>query len=1591
MNGKRHTVFWSAVILLLIWFGFNVDPIMTDKDAIIRLVLGALFSLVILLRRKQDAVAPSHIPTAIVAALALVGLIMSLGGAIFDVHQFKWLGFVLLICACLQWALPPRYSRDIFLSCFIFYWVHPLPAQVFAPLQLFMQRMSVMGSERLLHALNVRVWADEMVLCTGFHTFGVPESCSGMRTAVTVLLCGLGASLLLRFRWYELVVLTAAGLAQVLFVNILRISFMVMMAPGKNADWATTFLHDTLGILLLITIIAVQVEAVIWSIFRETRRNRTRSVAGQGIAPVASRSKLRLMFRWVAVLLPVLVVAGAVAAAIYRNRPYHRATMISIVSDRLVRSGPENYENAEKAAVAAMNLLPDNTELRTQWIQVLLLRKKFENALTELEKIHENEHPAFYSVLKSRALMGMGRPDDAIAVVNALPDSAQRMPAIAMVKAEFAAISDNTNAVVENIVLAANWSATIEKVRALFPYLAARQQWKTIAECKSDIPHGSLSNALLEVHARLKLDDLAGGQRILDEAMEKWPDDATLLGYVAAMAKVRTDREWKAVFSDKKIMDNLALAANLHSMIDRVRALFPYLAARQQWNTIAKCHSELPHENLTNALIEVHADLKVNDIISAGDVIKNALKKWPENTRVLGYLASMARSRPGSEWERLFDDKLRADITKLGPDELAAYIENSFLMYRPDLAWLAYNRLASLDPHDPALYLMPAQFGDMWFTFRKHQVGIAAALEDETVDLGSFYLKRLAWPAAPLARELTSSEASNFRKECLRKGLKQARQREEQKKGGISREAAKQENRPAGEREKALEQQLKSNLNKLTADELDAYIEDSFALVRPDLAWAAYNRLKQLDPQHPALFLAPARFGEVWFMFRKHQVGIETAAADEIIYLGSLYQKIQNWPVAPLARQLTEGGVEGKRREYLQLCLDELERREKRGKLPFQMGIMHTTALKLAGKYDEAHSKLDELEKVYPSEKEEMLFRHALIYEKQGNWEKVYENLRQYSSLAEQPRLPVNLMQINALMHLNMGVYALAVAENCLDTFPGSAQVYESLAAIWSVFDYPDKALFFLDKARKGTKSAFAAQLLYQTERFTEAETCRQILGLRPQLRPPKQALLLPRAESALEGQWGKPLSNEEMNREAAGSAATARNSQSPFVRHLASLKARWYEKRGAGDASNPDRWIAAGRDDLEQGVALSKLAVLLATQGKPKEAGVVVGQALEFLPDSAMLWRMRIALTEGERKTVEEARKRCASDPEIWLAHLVLRFANEKAGNWALEEICDAVSHDKFSVATIVRAGDLMKRNGCLEAAAKAARYAMGKGRGLLPAYVLALRCALTQGDITWALSCAMNAAENAVDPWPFYKVFAELTTAQLKTDAVTVSTLEKLCAKYPDDSRWASKLGDVYLRSGNPKNAMNTLDSILETEFSNVDLRILLMAAEASQQAGELERAVSILQKARAAYPSSRIVLNNLVYTLALDPRTVPAAQKLLPELLKMWGQDSPVVFDTAAFVCRQANEPDKAKEYLKKALSLVDKMDPWWLEVNPFAMNVGPYLGKYDDKLDVGLGDSDREELKKSRESLVPLAQDMARKVEEKTRAVRHSLGY
>jgi len=1310
---KRIVLIFAAG-LLLTWIATHFRLLVGTQNGFLRFALTLTFSLLILWRPKQQV--GSHVcplPNWIIVTALVMGTAGAIGGLVFGIHQIEWLGLILLVLACLELALPPVYARDAALALFLLYWAHPLPSQVFGPLQLAMQRLSVRGAEWFLHLLNVRVWADGMILRTGFTDFEVPAWCSGMRTATAVFLLVMGLGILWGLRWYECLVLQVVGLAHALFLNILRLAAMVWFTPRGAPAWALKFLHDTGGILLIAAVFLVYLELRLWERWR-VRRRRRREDLPPGLIPVLSekppfwsalsRKKWALGSSAVGLLL--------IGAIVYKSRPSHRLNMLRDVAVYLREAG--KLEDAQRVACIVREGFPEDQEWNMTYVRLLLLRGKCAEVLEELERLPRPKDSAPVperEVVRAYALMGLNRLEEAAAVVEKLPeDLCHHNPRLAIILAEWGSWAKDPEKVAEYIVPAANYLPNTPRIRALYPYLRAHRKWEAIVNSDTALPYDDIVQALAAMEAYMNLNISSGVAKILIQAESAWPDDPRLLEPLFFMAVKGGPGDWEQRFS--------AHLARCLRTVDDVEVLF-----------------------------------------------------------------------------RVFD--------------------KAFELRRPDLAWALYRRIERLDPEHPALALAVAKFGAQWFDFQRRHLGFSAARPYETLDLRLFYY--------------LANMTERWRKLC---------------------------------------------------------------------------------------------------------------------------------DFIPLGKELSQRDVLAVRKASLERALSEFQRRDKQGKLSLDFQYEYVKALDMAGKSEQARDLLSKIAKTYPESATANRLLLSEIYERAGDWQNVYEVLRDYLMTAAPPQPEPVLRLCRALLELRLGVAALYTAGEAVRLFPQSGQAAARLAEALIHFDSHEEALAVLLQRRPWRQremDLLEAQALFATERYVEGETFCRAAFMFPSdnLRNQPQRLVPAPAELALLWHRAAIPSSREFSQNARTLSENLRKTTSPFLKNLVQLWLECCETGGNDASSDQTRWEACGRDRVEKAVALNQLTILLCWQERWAEARAAAVAATRWLPESPLLWRALIGLSGADPQVIREAREACPRDSEIWLAELVAATSARRTADnngygsedWALDMVREATKRGTVTPGAMTRAGEYLLRMSMPRAADLAARDAVARARGLLPAYVLGVRCALLEKDKPWAVTCVKKAIEAAVRPPAFfYRKLVELKATEdpITTDSDLVEALRNLRRQEPENPLWPQILGYVTFLRGGPERIHALHEMTTSVEAGATNKIPFTVAAEAARYLGNRERAIGLLRRGLKEHPEDLALLNNLAYVLAEQESGVAEALTLVPTLLKLGGQN-PQVLDTVAMVYLAAGDLEKALPISKHVAQKVSQGSSLWFRAHLVQADVALRQGR------------------------------------------------
>ncbi len=751
-------------------------------------------------------------------------------------------------------------------------------------------------------------------------------------------------------------------------------------------------------------------------------------------------------------------------------------------------------------------------------------------------------------------------------------------------------------------------------------------------------------------------------------------------------------------------------------------------------------------------------------------------------------------------------------------------------------------------------------------------------------------------------------------------------------------------------------------------------------LSRPDLLWTVHERIRQIDASHPALGMAVAVYGNRWFQYRKRRLGIAAGSASETLDLRPFYlfaRLSPHW--TPLTRLVPHGDalapedILESRKEFLRRALREFEARQHRGELSIDMQYLYVRALEMGDEVDGARAELAEIVSRHPEEREAARVVLSEVYERQADWVNVYETLRDYlapdarsmppaalsNALAESwaplDNRPSTMHGVHLLpllrlgraqIELRLGVAALYTTREAVKRYPYATQARAMQARAAAAYGSPEEALFLLSQPRVRNQQdldMLEARALYDSERYNEVESfCRKhaipVLQVPPGL---VQQVNLPPAElSVLWHQVALP-SEPELADTAATIRGNLAGTPSPALRAMMQNWLRAYAEGCKGPLASPDTWEALGRDRVEKAIALNQLTLLLCREERFSEALVAARRAIVHLPEVSLLHRIAVGLSGADRLTITDARLACPDDPELWLAELVARtqlprddgifrvVPDEGVRVWVRESVSRAAREQVFPPGTLVRAGEYLYRGNLKDEAAIAARDGTRRARGLLPAFVLGIRCALHSRDEAWALNCTEEAIRASLRPMPdFYEQLVRLRIADgdIDTDPDMVNALRQLRKAYPENPLWAQMLGYIRFRRGGWEiiDALFEMNAAIEGGATN---RVpYVVAAEVSRMLKNYDRAADLLRRGLEAHPGNEVMINNLAYTLAQDATRVGEAVKLLPQLEILAGDNLRIV-DTLAVIYIRTGDYAKARQAVTRIFQGAVPGSPRW----------------------------------------------------------------
>jgi exosortase len=183
---------------------------------------------------------PAPAGLVIVAGSALV---VALGGDAFPMRVSLVAALAGAVLAIFGWSR----LRTVAFPLAILLLMIPLPEPIFERLESPLQMATSMLSEAMIVAVGIPVLRDGNLLALGNVTLEVAKECSGVRTAISLVVLGLAFGYAADTRRWPRLLVLALTVPVVILTNSLRVGATAVSAHAYGREAATGFLHDLYG------------------------------------------------------------------------------------------------------------------------------------------------------------------------------------------------------------------------------------------------------------------------------------------------------------------------------------------------------------------------------------------------------------------------------------------------------------------------------------------------------------------------------------------------------------------------------------------------------------------------------------------------------------------------------------------------------------------------------------------------------------------------------------------------------------------------------------------------------------------------------------------------------------------------------------------------------------------------------------------------------------------------------------------------------------------------------------------------------------------------------------------------------------------------------------------------------------------------------------------------------------------------------------------------------------------------------------------------------------------------------------------------
>jgi exosortase len=185
-------------------------------------------------------------------ALAIIFTVIYIFAILTQVNTFIFMSMYLTVIGSLIYLSGPGIIKVLATPLLLFLLLIPIPEQLYPQLTFPLQLKVSQASEIIIRQFSVPLLREGNVMHIPQRSFEVVEACSGLRSVMSLLTLSIIMGYFMMRRITSKVILFAASIPTAIFVNIVRITFMILLFYHFKMDLTKGALHTATGFLVFL-------------------------------------------------------------------------------------------------------------------------------------------------------------------------------------------------------------------------------------------------------------------------------------------------------------------------------------------------------------------------------------------------------------------------------------------------------------------------------------------------------------------------------------------------------------------------------------------------------------------------------------------------------------------------------------------------------------------------------------------------------------------------------------------------------------------------------------------------------------------------------------------------------------------------------------------------------------------------------------------------------------------------------------------------------------------------------------------------------------------------------------------------------------------------------------------------------------------------------------------------------------------------------------------------------------------------------------------------------------------------------------------